>query len=90
LVRRGGGRYVVEVKSGAVAPRVQTPGTRRQLLEYQLAFDVDGILLFDADRRELHEVSFPSPPRALRGTWAGPALALVVAAVIALAYLCRS
>ena len=33
---------VAEVKTGRLAPRIDTPATRRQLLEYRLAFDVDG------------------------------------------------
>jgi hypothetical protein len=40
-VRRGG-------QVGKVAPRLQTPVTRRQLLEYRVAFDIDEVLLVDA------------------------------------------
>jgi hypothetical protein len=59
LVEKDGARYVVEVKTGALAPRIETPSTRRQLLEYKVAFDVDGILLVDAEAGQLHSVSFP-------------------------------
>src|SRR5262252_130032 len=37
VVRRRGAVMVAEVKTGALAPRVQTPATRRQLLEYSIA-----------------------------------------------------
>jgi hypothetical protein len=61
LVRRGRGRrrYVVEVKTGDRAPTPTLPATRRQLLEYALVFDVEGVLLLDMDRREVHVVRFP-------------------------------
>ena len=38
-------------KAGRAAPRLDTAGTRRQLLEYQHAFGVGGVLLVDADAR---------------------------------------
>jgi len=49
LVVRGGRRYVAEVKTGKIAPRLDHAATRRQLLEYRLAFGVDGVLLVDPD-----------------------------------------
>ena len=85
LVRRGGKRYVVEVKSGAVAPRIQTPATRRQLLEYQVAFAVDGLLLFDAEAQELHAVTFPRGASATPG-WGGAMFVALIALLLALAY----
>ena len=42
LVRKASARYVAEVKTGALAPRIETSATRRQILEYRIAFDVDG------------------------------------------------
>jgi hypothetical protein len=88
LVERDGARYVVEVKTGALAPRIETSATRRQMLEYRIAFDVDGVLLVDAETGKVHEVRFPSldrlaaPPRS----WGlvGFVLAAAVAAVLAL------
>ncbi len=59
LAVRGGRRYVVEVKTGESAPRLDTAGTRRQLLEYLVAYRADGVLLVDADRGAVHEVEFP-------------------------------
>lgn len=63
LVEKDGLRYVAEVKTGAAAPRIQTPSTRRQLLEYRVAFDVDGVLLVDAESGRVHAVSFPLAER---------------------------
>lgn len=60
LVARGDERLLVEVKTGEVAdPRV--PQTRRQLREYADVFDVDSVMVFDATRQRLYEVSFPEP-----------------------------
>jgi hypothetical protein len=83
LVARDGTRYVVEVKTGALAPRIETSATRRQILEYRIAFDVDGVLLVDGETGRVHEVSFPSlersaPPKT--GSWRLVALVLVAAA----------
>ena len=49
LVTRNGRRYVAEVKTGRTAPRLDCAATRRQLLEYRIAFGVDGVLLVDAE-----------------------------------------
>ncbi len=59
LVSRAGQRYVVEVKTGR-GTRPTKRDTRRQLLEYTLAYDVDGVLLLDADADTLHRVEFPT------------------------------
>lgn len=59
LVSRNGRQLVAEVKSGNVAPRLDTAATRRQLLEYLVAFQVDGVLLVDGEQGEVHEVTFP-------------------------------
>ncbi len=60
VVSRAGRHYVAEVKSGQSAPRLSTASTRRQLLEYLTAFQVDGVLLVDAETRQIREVEFPS------------------------------
>jgi hypothetical protein len=79
LVARGGRRFVAEVKTGEGAPRLQTPGTRRQLLEYSVAYDADGVLLVDVEAQRIHEVTFPRsavrarPARTL--LWAAMAFA---------------
>jgi hypothetical protein len=61
LVERGGRRLVAEVKTGRAAPHVESSATRRQLLEYRFAFDVDGVLLVDAEADVVREVVFPLP-----------------------------
>jgi hypothetical protein len=59
LVERRGRRFVAEVKSGVESVKVTSRDTRRQLLEYLLAFDVDGVLLVDMQAWRIREVSFP-------------------------------
>ncbi len=59
IVRRRRRRYVAEVKTGSVATNPTDPATRRQLLEYRLAFDVDGVLLIDMERRRILPIEFP-------------------------------
>lgn len=51
-------RYAAEVKTGARATDPTRPATRRQLLEYERAFEVDGLLLVDMDRRQVRTVGF--------------------------------
>lgn len=90
LVVRGGMRYVVEVKTGTLAPRIETSATRRQMLEYRIAFDVDGVLLVDGETGKVHEVSFPALDRRAapeRAPWR--LLALLLAASVALLALLR-
>jgi hypothetical protein len=83
LVTRAGRTFVAEVKTGEGAPRLQTSSTRRQLLEYSVAYAADGVLLVDVESARIHEVSFPREmPR--RGSsaglaWAAVALVIVVA-----------
>ncbi len=72
VVDDGRGRYVAEVKSGELAPRIGTVATRRQLLEYCVAFQqlgASGVLLVDAEADLVRRVEFPFPgPRlAARG-----------------------
>lgn len=58
LVERRGRRYVAEVKSGHSAPSLGTAATRRQLLEYRVAYEVEGVLLVDMEAVALHRVDF--------------------------------
>lgn len=58
LVESAGRRYIAEVKMGAEAPQITTAATRRQLLEYRCAYDVDGILLVDMQKLEIRVVEF--------------------------------
>ena len=56
LVARAGRRYIAEVKTGRLAPRLAHGPTRRQLLEYRAAFDVHGVILVDADLQTITHV----------------------------------
>jgi hypothetical protein len=87
VVQRRGRRYVAEVKTGAVAPRIDHAPTRRQLLEYRIAFDVDGVLLVDATASTVHEIEFALPPprRAIAWKTSFAVLASFALAAIALA-----
>ncbi|MCR4442241.1 MAG: hypothetical protein QHH10_08495 [Peptococcaceae bacterium] len=57
-VKKGGRTYVAEVKTGRKVSRPALAGTRRQLLEYYLAFRPHGILLVDMEKGILHEIAF--------------------------------
>jgi hypothetical protein len=59
LVERDGERFIAEVKTGVQAPDPGFPPTRRQLLEYRLAFDPYRVLLVDIEGGEIMEVTFP-------------------------------
>jgi len=59
LVERQGRRLIAEVKTGPKAARFEHADTRRQLLEYQLAFGGDAVLLVDPERETIQEVRFP-------------------------------
>lgn len=50
---------VAEVKTGEVAPQLATAATRRQLLEYHVAFGARGVLLVCPERGAIHRVGFP-------------------------------
>jgi hypothetical protein len=82
LVARRGRRYVAEVKTGQVAPSVTHRATRRQLLEYRSAFDVDGALLVNAESGTVQEVEFPDGLSARRSAVVQPILWLALGGVI--------
>jgi hypothetical protein len=58
LVSKRNKRFIAEVKTGDFAPDPTLPATRRQLLEYQMAFPVDGVLLIDMVGNAIHRVSW--------------------------------
>ena len=64
LVESAGERLVAEVKTGAAAPELSTAATRRQLLEYRVAFAVEGVLLVCPERGTIQRVEFPLPMRS--------------------------
>ncbi len=53
-----GKQYVVEVKTGVQAPSPTCRATRRQMLEYQLLYQPDGLLLADMQSKKLHTIKF--------------------------------
>jgi Holliday junction resolvase-like predicted endonuclease len=59
LVEADGELLVAEVKTGNEAPSLATAATRRQLLEYRVAFDADGVLLVCPEAGAIHRVEFP-------------------------------
>jgi hypothetical protein len=59
LVEADGELLVAEVKTGDEAPKLATAATRRQLLEYSIAFAVDGVLLVCPERGSIHRIEFP-------------------------------
>jgi hypothetical protein len=83
IVERAGRELVAEVKTGRHAPRFEHAETRRQLLEYQLAFGVEAVVLVDVEAGAVREVRFPigagNAARARR------MLAWTLAALLALA-----
>ena len=70
LVEVDGELLVAEVKTGEEAPRLSTAATRRQLLEYHVAFSVaygaEGVLLVCPELGTIHRVEFPLPPHLTR------------------------
>jgi len=60
LVEADGQLLVAEVKTGELAPSLETAATRRQLLEYHVAFAVDGVLLVSPEAGTVQRVAFPT------------------------------
>jgi hypothetical protein len=85
LVTRGGRELLAEVKTGD-ATHLGHADTRRQMLEYQLAFGVEALLLVDADAGTISEVAFPlAAPRMPSSGWPYAVVAAVCAALVWLA-----
>lgn len=82
LVERGGQRWVAEVKTGERALDLRHGPTRRQLLEYQQAFGVAGVLLVDAEGRSLQRVSFLEPRLGADGAPRASQLAMFAAGLL--------
>jgi hypothetical protein len=72
LVRRGGRHYIAEVKTGDAAEFLGNSATRRQILEYQLAFGVDGVLLVCPERRSVEPIEFPDLPSGAGAAGSSP------------------
>jgi len=97
--RRDGARFAAEVKTGEKAPNPARSATRRQLLEYRMAYDVQGVLLVDMEAGTVHQVDWPGlalpggrpdgPQRlALRGFFMGLAAGGLLVLLVVLARLC--
>ena len=85
LVSRKERVLVAEIKTGARAPSIETKTTRRQLLEYRIAYDGEaaGVLLVDAEAGEVSEVVFPLPSRSeVKTKLVLVALSLLVGALV--------
>lgn len=85
VVARGGRRFVAEVKTGRFAPRIETSATRRQLLEYGIAFGVDGVLLVDMEAERVHSFLFPMPSSERPSPWWRIATLVLLAVLVVIA-----
>lgn len=65
-VSKAGRTYIAEVKSGEESAKLTARATRRQLLEYAMAFSVDGLLLVDVAGDTIRSVEFPKRSAASR------------------------
>ncbi|HET6612507.1 MAG TPA: hypothetical protein VFG83_10975 [Kofleriaceae bacterium] len=63
LARRGRRRFVAEAKTGTKMSTLGCAATRRQVLEYLIAYEVDAVLLVDVDAGRITEVSLPAAVR---------------------------
>lgn len=59
-VMRDGVAELAEFKGGPASGRIEHRATRRQLLEYAWVFDVETLLLVDAEAGEIRRVRFPT------------------------------
>lgn len=60
LVSKQGRCFLVEIKSTSHSADLKHRDTRRQLLEYATAFDVEACLLVNAERETIQVVTFPA------------------------------
>ena len=67
LAKKGWKTYIVEVKSGQQGT-VRQAATRRQLLEYKLVYEPDGIILLDMEHHNLQKIDFAYAARH-RSMW---------------------
>lgn len=63
LVTRDGRRFIAEIKSTALVADLKHGPTRRQLLEYAVAYGATGVLLVDMHAARIDEISFPQLSR---------------------------
>jgi hypothetical protein len=82
LVAHKGRRYIAEVKTGRLAPRLSHGPTRRQLLEYSAAFDVHGVVLVDAEVETITHVEVDLFAARARRRRRHPGAVAIVAVVL--------
>lgn len=58
IVSKNGKIFVAEVKTGDYAPSVFSKDTRRQLLEYYIASNYDGVILVNMEERIIQNIDF--------------------------------
>jgi hypothetical protein len=59
IVKRDGRRFIAEVKSSSLVADLKHGPTRRQLLEYAVAYRAEGVLLVDMHAQHVEEITFP-------------------------------
>jgi Holliday junction resolvase len=60
LAKKDGKKYIIEVKSGKEAISLNDKNSRRQLIEYDLVIENDGLILLDMENEILQYVKFHS------------------------------
>lgn len=58
IVSKNGKRYIVDAKSGIEGSQPASMPTRRQLLEYYLYYNVNGVYLYNSRENKLHLIHF--------------------------------
>ena len=61
IAKKDGQIVLAEVKAGRDNATASVRATRRQLLEYTLAFDVDALALVDVTNERVIQIEFPDP-----------------------------
>ncbi len=84
LVEKNGRLYVVEVKSGKTAISIKNRSTRRQLLEYAVAIECEGVYLLDMENEELSLITFDFPNRAVSNSKDYRLVSFLILIIIAL------
>jgi hypothetical protein len=89
IVQRSGRRFIAEVKSSSFVADLRHGPTRRQLLEYAVAYGTDGVLLVDMHAQHVEEIEFPGlfRPNPRQKWFRVPACALAFVLGIGLALL---
>jgi Holliday junction resolvase-like predicted endonuclease len=87
LVEKNSKVFVVEVKSGKSAISIKNRSTRRQLLEYAVTIECDGLYLLDMENKELQLIEFKFPNSELKSKNNNGVLLALVSLIFVLLYL---